>query len=144
MLRVTAKKADGIEIWDLEGKLAGEWVKELDRCWIERTPEPGIRLQVNLKAVGYIDEAGKQLLSRMCESGVDVTGCGCMTRAVVEQIRREAEGRGAEVPIKKILALVLFGVCILSGTTAFAASHKSIATPSCVQNFYPGSNFYSK
>jgi hypothetical protein len=98
---------------------------------------------VNLKAVGYIDEAGKRLLSKMYGVGVDVTGCGCMTRAVVEQIQREAGSRGAELPIKKILALALFGVCILGGAAAFAATQKSIAT-TCMQNFSLNSNLYSK
>ncbi len=88
MLKVTTKQADSAEIWELEGKLAGDWVGELERCWRERVPAPGIPLQVQLKAVSYIDTAGKELLTRMHSCGVGIVGCGCMTKAVVEEIIR--------------------------------------------------------
>ena len=93
MLRVTIKKDESIESWELEGKLAGEWVKELEHCWKENVPKPGITIQLNLKAVSYIDAAGKQLLIEMHGQGVEIKGCGCMTRAVVEQIVQDANGR---------------------------------------------------
>ena len=89
MLRVTVKNEDSIQTWELEGKLCGDWVKELERCWKENVSQPGIAVQVHLKAVSYIDVAGKQLLSEMHGHGVEIKGCGCMTRAVVEEIMRE-------------------------------------------------------
>jgi ABC-type transporter Mla MlaB component len=92
MLRVTINKDAAIETWDLEGKLSGEWVKELERCWKEDVRKPGLAVQVNLKAVSYIDGAGKQLLIEMHRQGVEIKGCGCMTRAVVEEIVRESGG----------------------------------------------------
>ena len=36
MLKVTIKQVDSAETWELEGKLSGDWVKELERCWKER------------------------------------------------------------------------------------------------------------
>jgi len=90
MLRVTVKKEDLLETWELEGKLAGDWVTELERCWRERPIHSGIAMQLNLKAVSYIDAAGKQLLTDMYGAGVEIRGCGCMTRAVVEEIMRHA------------------------------------------------------
>ena len=90
MLKVTIKQADSAEIWDLEGKLSGEWVKELERCWKERSSAAGVPLQVQLKTVSYIDAAGKQLLTEMHKRGVEIKGCGCMTKAVVEEITRHA------------------------------------------------------
>jgi len=88
MLKVTINKEDSVETWELEGKLSGEWVKELERCWKERTAPPSVSLQVHLKAVTYVDAAGKQLLREMHGRGVEVQGCGCMIRAVVEEIMR--------------------------------------------------------
>ena len=88
MLKVTIKQEDSIETWELEGKLSGEWVKELERCWKERSAPPGASLQVHLKAVSYIDAAGKQLLKEMHGRGVEIKGCGCMIKAVVEEIIR--------------------------------------------------------
>jgi len=90
MLKVTIKQADTAETWELEGKLAGDWVRELERCWNERVPTAGVPLQVYLKAVSYIDAAGKQLLIQMYGCGVGIVGCGCMTKAVVEEITRGA------------------------------------------------------
>jgi ABC-type transporter Mla MlaB component len=90
MLRITIKKEGLIERWELEGKLSGDWVKELARCWKEHVPQPGTSVQVHLKAVSYIDAAGKQLLTDMYVRGVEIKGCGCMTRAVVEEIVKEA------------------------------------------------------
>jgi ABC-type transporter Mla MlaB component len=89
MLRVTIKKGESIETWELEGKLSGDWAKELERFWKEYVPQPGISVQVHLKAVSYIDSVGKQLLIEMHGRGVEIMGCGCMTRAVVDEIVRD-------------------------------------------------------
>jgi hypothetical protein len=90
MLKVTIKEVDSAETWELEGKLSGDWVKELKRCWKERSSPAGVPLNVHLKAVTYIDAAGKQLLMEMHGRGVEIRGCGCMTKAVVEEITRES------------------------------------------------------
>jgi hypothetical protein len=90
MLKVTIKQVDSAETWELEGKLSGDWVKELERCWKGRSSPTNISLQIHLKAVSYIDAAGKQLLTEMHGLGVEIRGCGCMTKAVVEEITRNA------------------------------------------------------
>jgi hypothetical protein len=90
MLKVTIKQADSAETWELEGKLSGDWVKELERCWKERSSPAGVSLQIHLKSVSYIDAAGKRLLTEMHARGVEIKGGGCMTKAVVEEIRRHA------------------------------------------------------
>jgi len=90
MLKVTIKQADAAETWELEGKLSGEWVKELARCWNERPSGSGVPLQLHLKTVSYIDAAGKQLLVEMHGRGVGIKGYGCMTSALVEEITRRA------------------------------------------------------
>jgi ABC-type transporter Mla MlaB component len=91
MLRVSVFRNDSVETWELEGKLSGDWVKELERCWRASTPQAGVTVQVNLKAVSYIDAEGKQLLADMHEGGVEIKGCGCMARAVVEEIVRRVK-----------------------------------------------------
>jgi len=88
MFKVTVRQGDNSETWELEGKLSGDWVIELERCWKERHSPLGVPLQVHLKAISYIDAAGKQLLTEMHETGVVIVGCGCMTNAVVEEIHR--------------------------------------------------------
>ncbi len=122
MLRVTVNKTDTVETWELEGKLAGEWVKELESCWRKRTPQAGITMQVHLKAVSYIDASGKKLLEQMHGSGVEIKGCGCMARALVEEIVRMVRGKDPGGSTKKILIPVLFGVWLLGGVASCVAS----------------------
>jgi ABC-type transporter Mla MlaB component len=86
MLKITIREVEFPETWELEGKLSGEWVKELERCWKERGAQGDAQLQVHLKAVSYIDAAGKKLLAEMHGRGVEICGQGCMTTALVEEI----------------------------------------------------------
>lgn len=88
MLKVTIKQEETAETWELEGKLSGDWVRELERCWNERTARNGVSLQIRLTAVSYIDAPGKALLSTMHRHGVEIQGCSCMTKALVQEITR--------------------------------------------------------
>ena len=90
MLKITTNGVGSTEIWELEGKLSGEWVKELERCWKGRPSNAGVSLVVHLKAVSYIDAAGKRLLAEMYGRGVAIKGAGCMTKGVVEEITGRA------------------------------------------------------
>ena len=92
MLRVTVKDEGSIRSLELEGRLSGEWVTELSRYWKETPREPGVGVQVVLKAVSYVDSEGKHLLSEMHANGAEIKGCGCMSRALVEEIVREKTG----------------------------------------------------
>lgn len=125
MLRVTIKKDELIETWELEGRLSGEWVSELERCWKERASGTGT-VQVLLNAVSYIDPAGKQLLAVMYAQGADIQGCGCLTRAVLEEIVKDA---GIRQPVKKILALIFLGVSVFGGSMNLRAQEKSFVEP---------------
>jgi hypothetical protein len=70
MLKVTIRQADSAETWELEGKLSGDWVKELERCWKDRSSAAGVPLQVHLKTGRYIYAAGRQLREEMHGGGV--------------------------------------------------------------------------
>lgn len=89
MLKVTIKQAGSAETWELEGKLCGDWVKELERCWNERPLRNGAPLRVCLIAVSYVDTAGKRLLSLMHDRGVGITGSGCMSKALIDEITQQ-------------------------------------------------------
>ena len=94
MLKVTVRTAEEGEIWELEGKLAGVWDGELERCWRdrERRPDPGA-LQVHMKSVSYVDAYGKGLLAEMHRRGVGIRGGSCVTNAVVDEITRNKAAR---------------------------------------------------
>lgn len=96
MLRVTVKHDGPVEAWELEGRLSGEWAKELERCWRQSVSnEAETQRQIHLKSVSYIDAEGKRLLSEMHRDGAEIKACGCMARAVVEELVRAGEVRAA-------------------------------------------------
>jgi len=124
MFRVTIRKEESTEIWELEGKLSGEWVSELNRVWKGRSPQADLSTEVNLKAVSYIDPAGKQLLADMHREGAEIKGCGCMVRAFVEEIMRKKGIVDVNGLPKKILTIILVAVFLLRGAAILGAQLK--------------------
>ena len=124
MLRVTIKKEEALETWELEGKLSGEWVPELDRLWREWT-QTGTAIEIHLKAVSYIDPAGKQLLAEMRQQGAEIKGCGCMIRAFVEEIMGKKRRAEANVLPKKILTLIFLTGFLFGSVSILCANHRS-------------------
>ena len=71
----------------LEGRLAGPWVQELERCWDSvvgtMTTHP---LTVDLSAVTYVDSDGKDLLKKIHRQGARLVASGCLTSCIVTEI----------------------------------------------------------
>lgn len=87
MLKITSRTDGPWTVLELEGKLAGPWVRELEACW--RTAAPSERsVRVMLCAVTFIDDEGIALLAQMYEHGGELVAEGCMNKAIVEEIRR--------------------------------------------------------
>ena len=84
MLKITTRTEAMKAIFELEGRLAGAWVDELERCW--REIPPGYAVEILLKAVTFIDDEGKKLLARLHEGGAELKASGCMTNCIVQQI----------------------------------------------------------
>lgn len=87
MLKITTHTDVKGTVFELEGKLAGLWVQELESCW-RRELSADQPLRVMLRAVTFIDEAGRKLLVRMHRQGAGLVADGCMTKAIVEEILR--------------------------------------------------------
>jgi len=85
MLKVTTSTDSTKTTLQVEGKLTGAWVGELERCWREIASNQAVA--VSLQAVTFIDDKGKDLLIRMYQSGAELLAEGCMTKAIVEEIR---------------------------------------------------------
>ena len=87
MLKITTRTDLTGTSLELEGKLAGPWVKELEGCWREATnSERSVR--VLLCAVTFIDYKGRDLLVEMYRRGAELVAEGCMNKAIVEEIVR--------------------------------------------------------
>jgi anti-anti-sigma regulatory factor len=87
MLRITINNDPGSLTFQLEGKLAGPWVRELENCWQstfagERKPV----LRVDLTGVTFVDTAGKAFLAARHAQGAELVASGCLMRAVVAEI----------------------------------------------------------
>ena len=91
MLKINTHNENATIIFDLEGKLAGPEVDELEHCW-QRAVTADRRVRVVLKIVSFIDAAGIRLLTDMHRQGAELVAQGCMTKAIVEEIKRKGEG----------------------------------------------------
>ncbi|MBS1811462.1 MAG: hypothetical protein JST84_25090 [Acidobacteria bacterium] len=83
MLRITTQSENGTTRFILEGRLMGEWVHELERCWLAVNPT---QVQIELKDVGFIDEHGQALLARMAAAGATLIATDLQMNAIVEEI----------------------------------------------------------
>jgi len=91
MFRVSVTEKEGAIQLDVEGRLAGPWVAELKDCWQRERAKGGKPVSVSLCAVTFIDDAGKELLKSMSESGTELEGRGCLVRAILQRIRGHFE-----------------------------------------------------
>ncbi|HJT19019.1 MAG TPA: hypothetical protein VJ746_01035 [Nitrospira sp.] len=89
MLKITAQKVESGTRLALEGRLAGPWVEELERCWREAGASAKGDVVVDLSGVTFIEQTGKVLLKRMWQEGVKLLAAGCCTRSIVDEIRRQ-------------------------------------------------------
>jgi anti-anti-sigma regulatory factor len=88
MLKITFNDTPGSTIVKLEGKISGPWVEELERSWIEHSPQASENVIIDLSDVTYIDPEGKKLLTRMVDKGVCFEGTHLMTKYVIDEITR--------------------------------------------------------
>ena len=89
MLKISVDKAQMDTSLYIEGRLAGPWVEELEKCWEREEARPGVRsISVMLGAVTFIDDAGKQLLARMFSAGAKLDGNGCHVKAILAGITK--------------------------------------------------------
>jgi len=87
MLRITTDMTEHGATLILEGRLAGVWVSELDRCWhTVRATRPGLSLCIDMRGLAFVDAAGEQLLADMYGCGADLLASGCWMKSIVEKI----------------------------------------------------------
>ena len=87
MLKITLHDATGQPCLELEGRLAGAWVCELEHCWhTAKASHPNRTLAVDLTAVSFIDQAGWYLLQLMHRDGVSLVGSGLILQDILDHI----------------------------------------------------------
>jgi len=92
MMRVQKRESDGQLILEVEGRLVGAFVPELETSWrSEREKDPGRAIAVDLKGVTCVDRSGRYLLLLMHSSGVRLVRAGMAVQDIVEQISEQPE-----------------------------------------------------
>jgi hypothetical protein len=87
MLRITIHSHPGAATFQLEGRLAGPWVHELAASWRTTLDESvGPVVRVDLTAVTFVDDAGKDLLTAMHRRGAKFVAADCLMNAVVAEV----------------------------------------------------------
>jgi ABC-type transporter Mla MlaB component len=89
MLRITIHDNLKSLTFQLEGRLAGAWVREVEECR-QRTlsRRRGIGVRFDLTGVTFIDAAGKTYLADMHRLGAEFVAADCLTKAIVADIAK--------------------------------------------------------
>ena len=89
MLRITVHDNPQALTFQLEGRLAGAWVKEVEQCWQSTLAQQRKQiLRVDLTGVTFIDDAGKACLAAMHRQGAELIAADCLTKEIVAEIRQ--------------------------------------------------------
>jgi anti-anti-sigma regulatory factor len=92
MMRIQVKEFDDQLILQVEGRLAGAFVPELENCWqATRANQPNRKISVDLKSVTCVDRAGRYLLLLMHGNGVGFLRAGLAIQDILEQVMEPPE-----------------------------------------------------
>ena len=92
VIRINRIREDSASCLIVEGTLSGEWVDELEKCWLDTGVSPNNgKVRVELSGVTYIDDKGRLLLESMFRQGAELSATRIMTRAIIEEITAEKQ-----------------------------------------------------
>ena len=92
MMKIQMKELDDQLILQVEGRLAGAFVPELENCWrAAHANQPNRKISVDLKNVTCVDRAGRYLLQLLHGNGVGFLRAGLAIQDVLEQVMEQPE-----------------------------------------------------
>jgi ABC-type transporter Mla MlaB component len=103
MLRITVEEKDNLTNFRLEGSLQGDWVKELQRCWIwiyARNVNPRHQFSIDLSNVNFVDESGKALLTRMASQNAKLQATSPMMTSLIQEINELSAAQACALTIR--------------------------------------------
>ena len=75
MMKIQIHESRDRLILEVQGRLAGAWVSELEDCWQKSVKTRARReLYIDLTGLIFVDQAGHYLLRLMCKEGVNLIG----------------------------------------------------------------------
>ena len=108
MLRITLHDSPEALTFQVEGRLIGEWAKELEQSWRTAASMRGNRAAiVDLTATLFIDEEGKRVLKQLFREGAFFRTAGPMTESIVCEIT--AKPGAVLIPCVVLMLLALCG-----------------------------------
>ena len=110
MLRITVHRDGGQCRLELSGRLCGPWVGETETVWRSAACS-GEEIEVDIREVSGVDDAGCKLLAAMYEAGARFVAQGFAMTVLIEEItgklpfngdkrqtRREKRSQGRRFP----------------------------------------------
>ena len=110
MLRITMQSSPEALTFLVEGKLVGEWAKELEQSSKQARPIRGHRaLIVDLTETQFIDQEGRRVLADLFHEGAFFRTACPMTESIVSEITGKASCllRGALLPALLLLIVAM-------------------------------------
>jgi hypothetical protein len=87
MLRITVHHEPRTLTFQLEGSLAGPWLRVLEGCWEDTLARQSKRMiRIDLTGVTFIDAEGRACLVAMHRQGAKFIAPDCLTKAAVAEI----------------------------------------------------------
>jgi ABC-type transporter Mla MlaB component len=87
MLRITSHDNGRNLTLQLEGRLAGPWLQELEKCWNDALSNRSRPIpRVDLTGVTSIDTEGKASLMAMRRQGAEFITADCLMKGIVAEI----------------------------------------------------------
>ena len=80
MLKITTQTDATTTIFELEGRLAGAWVQELEDCW-RKAADSDRPVRVMVCAVMFMNYKGRALFAEMQHHGAELVAEGCVNKA---------------------------------------------------------------
>lgn len=92
MLRITVIDSGQITTFLLEGRLTGDWVQELERCWIStKIIDPKRKFKIDMSDVEFVDAMGEVLLQRMMEEGAEFEAVNPLMKSIIASVAERAK-----------------------------------------------------
>jgi outer membrane protein len=108
MLRITTQDSPEALTFLVEGKLVGQWARELEQCWKQTASLRGHRaLIIDLSETLFIDDEGRRVLAALFREGAFFRTACPMTESIVSEITRKPNGARRGVLLQAILLLLL-------------------------------------
>jgi outer membrane protein len=108
MLRITTHDSPDALTFLVEGKLVGEWAKELEQFWTKTASIRGHRaLIIDLSETLFIDGEGRRVLAALFREGAFFRTACPMTESIVSEITRKSNDARRSVLLQAVLLLLL-------------------------------------